>query len=272
MNDGDRIEYWVTDKDLEAIFSAKYWNDEEKEKEKEYNISDRNDHKLLEYLKVKTTFYDEFCCVMAWGQGLGIGPSGTGIDLAAGVCWTTSLLSRIKEVDRIYAIEISKHRLFKIAPMVMDMFEAEKDKVIRVLGSFYDIRLPDHSIDFCIMSQAFHHAHSPEKLISELKRVLKPGAVVFLIGESPVYPIDMAKRFLKNTIKIVTPFVKWKTRPIIKPFPRLNDLFPTDRQAGDNYYRIGDYKRLFGKSGFQLTVRQTKGIRKFSVFLAIKEM
>lgn len=87
------------------------------------------------------------------------------LDIAAGVGWTSALLSREKMISHVDALEFSLHRINNIAPIVIDGFNGEKRKISRILGSFYDIKGKDYDIMF--MSQAFHHSDNPLKLLYE---------------------------------------------------------------------------------------------------------
>ena len=118
------IVYWITENEIDNIFSGKYWNNEESEKNKAFYILDGNTNKLIDYLNYQTTYLREFESVIKFSKELGLTIKGVGLDIAAGVCWTTALLSKIASLKKIYAIEISKHRLLKIAPLVFDLFKA----------------------------------------------------------------------------------------------------------------------------------------------------
>ena len=268
VNDGHRVVLWLEQGDLKSIPSSAYWNDEEKEHEKAYDIQGERPEKLWRYLRYETTFYDQYEAVVRLACELGHRIQGTGIDVAAGVCWTSALLSKIESVDTLYAIDISRHRLFELAPLVMKAFEAESVKIIRAFGSFYEIRLPDASVDFCMMCQAFHHADDPRHLLRELHRVLKPGAPALVIGETPVYPIQLLKKRIKNVIKMVLPRSFYASKPVFRFWPSFEDLYPPDLQAGDYYYRIDDYPRIFEDCGFVLhSLRQ----RRHTVFVGAKK-
>lgn len=266
--DQSEIQFWLTDQELEGIFSGEYWNDEEKERKKEWYILDGNTNKLINYLKKKTTYFEEYESIINFAGKKGLSIEGTGIDIATGVCWTTALLSRIETVDKIYALEISKHRLLKIAPVVSDLFNANKQKIIRVIGSFYDIKLPDKTIDFCFMSQAFHHADRPEKLLSEIWRILKPSGFILIIGEQPIFTSDFLKKYIKNVIKMIMPLSRFKSRPVYKLFPTFRELFPPDVELGDHRYRIADYSHIFKQNGFHLYQNNET---RFTNFIAKKE-
>lgn len=262
------IQSWFSDKEIEDIYSGQYWNNEEEEKKKDWYILDGNTEKLLRYLKKKTTYYAEYESILDFSSKMGMPIKGVGADLTAGVCWTTALLSRIEDVEKIYATEISKHRLLKIAPLVLDLFNACGNKITRAIGSFYNIKLPDQSLDFCFMSQAFHHADDPKRLLGEIKRVLKPSGLVLIIGDSPVYTFNFIKAYIKNIIKIILPVRRFKRRVVYKIFPKFNQLFSGDNESGDHFYRINDYADLFNRAGFRLYINKEKG---FTSFLAVKE-
>ncbi|MBM3249751.1 MAG: class I SAM-dependent methyltransferase [Candidatus Omnitrophica bacterium] len=262
------IQSWLTDKEIETIYSGRYWSNEEEEKNKDWYILDGNTEKILRYLKKKTTYYAEYESILDFSRKMGIPLKGVGADLAAGVCWTTALLSRVDDIEKIYATEISKHRLLKIAPLVIDLFNGCGNKITRVIGSFYDIKLPDQSLDFCFMSQAFHHADDPVRLLGEIRRVLKPSGVVLIIGESPVNSTDFIKEYIKNTIKVILPVRKLKKRVVYEIFPKFNQLFSADNESGDHFYRINDYVDLFNRCGFRLYINKERG---FTNFLAVKE-
>ena len=261
------VQFWLTDEELENIFSNEYWNCEEKEREEEWYILDGNTNKLINYLEKETTSLEEYESILKFTENKGLRIEGTGIDIAAGFCWTVALLSRIETVDKIYALEISKHRLLKIAPVVSDIFSANKQKIARVIGSFYDIKLPEKTVDFCFMSQAFHHADRPEKLLSEIWRILKPSGFILIIGEQPIFTSDFLKKYIKNVIKMIMPLSRLKSRPVYKLFPTFRELFPPDVEFGDHYYRIEDYSNTFKQNGFHLYQNNEK---RFTNFIAVK--
>ncbi len=269
LHNADRVVLWMGDEDLQSVATSAFWNDEKIEHEKAYNIQDGQSEKLLRYLRDETTYYDQCEAVVNFARDLGLKIQGTGIDVAAGVCWTTALLSKIESVDTQYAIDISKHRLFKLAPLVIKEFGGKSNKIIRVFGSFYDIRLPDASVDFCMMCQAFHHADDPWRLLGELHRVLKPGAPVLVIGETPIYPLQLLKKRIKNVIKIVLPPPFYASKPVFRLWPSFEDLYPPDLEGGDHYYHIREYPKSFEQCGFALHSLER---RRYTIFVAVKKV
>lgn len=259
---------WADDEALPGIPTSAYWNDEAIEKAKAYYVLEGEPKKLWTYLRESTTYYDEYQAVLRTVRSLRLSLRGTGVDAAAGVCWTTALLSQLPEVDLVYAIEISKHRLFKLAPVVCRMLGGIPSKIVRVLGSFYRLDLTDHSADFCLLSQAFHHADAPRQLLGELHRVLKPGGVVAVIGETPISSATLFKKRIKNIVKMVAPSSWYAAKPIYKLIPSCQELFPADRETGDHYYRLSDYRAMFREHGFLLHERRET---RYTVFVAVKK-
>ena len=263
----DKVEFWITDQDISDVFSGNFWNNEEIEKTKSFYIINGNADRLTQLLRDKTTLWEEFEDIIRFTGSLGLEIKGVGLDLAAGVCWSTALLSRIETVKKIYAVEISKHRLLKIAPLVLGFLNAESDKIIRVIGDFYNIKLEDNSIDFCFMSQAFHHANNPGKLLKEVFRILKPGGFILLIGESPILFRQFVIKYVKNFTKIVVPFLKYKSKPVKKLFIGFNELYPPDEESGDHYYRTKDYLNIFRSNNYSIYFHKN---RCYTTFLAVK--
>jgi ubiquinone/menaquinone biosynthesis C-methylase UbiE len=228
---------WLSEEALAGIYSADYWNDIEREKKKEWWIEDGNYERCRRYLE-STKLMLEYQQAEAYvrempGNGLRI------LDLAAGIGWTSALLSRLDKVAEVHAVEISRHRLERLFPHAMTMFSGHGEKVHRYLGSFYDVQLPEHSMDAVFLSQAFHHADRPLQLLTECDRVLKPGGRILLIGEPHVPPLSVARRFVGTLLR---------ERRVLTHF---HELFPTDRDSGDHYYRLSEYYFMFRVAGYK---------------------
>lgn len=246
------IVYWLTDDEQEKIFSSRYWNREEEEaKKKQWYVLDGDLEQMIKFLDKDRKYFAEYESIVNFAAGRGAAIHGVGIDMAAGTGWATALLSKIEAVEKIYALDISRHRLLKIAPIVFNHFGANLQKISRVIGSFTDIKLPDDSIDFCFMSSAFHHAADPDKLLAEAHRVLKPGGVVLCMGEKPISVASQISKMAKNVIKMIAPWIA-KTKAIYKLFPDFVELYPPDLSDGEHYYRIRDYQKIFTRRGFDL--------------------
>ena len=185
--------------------------------------------------------------------------AGVGIDLAAGNLWAAPFLCSLPHVSKLYCLEYSKHRLLKIGPVVLDHYRVPKEKVVLVLGSFYNLQMDDQSVDFIFMSQAFHHAHDPKRLLGEICRVLKPQGAVIIIGEHIVnYPKAQTRHAVKFLISALLPerlqrrvFGKiFTVKKLFETNP--NELYPPDPILGDHYYADAEYRSMFSNYGFQM--------------------
>jgi SAM-dependent methyltransferase len=232
---------WLDDAGLGSIYSARSWNDLAEERSKEWWIADGSEAsfaRLRAYLN-DTGLIDDYRIAERYIAQL----PGTCLavaDLAAGIGWTSSLLSRLPNVAAVHAVDISRHRLELLFPQAIHMFGGEPSKLKRHLGSFYQLGFADASMDVVLLSAAFHHAANPLRLLSEVDRVLKPGGQLMLIGENVIGPVAIFRRVIKKLLterRVCTNFF---------------ELFPPDDDWGDHYYRVSDYYFLLQMVGYKL--------------------
>ncbi len=246
------IEYWENSTNLETVEYFQYWNNEEKEKVKEWYIRNNNFAKVEKYLnevKLKKQLYQ---CLSFVENRLHKSLHGVGADLAAGNLWAVTLLLNTCRIEKIYCVEYSKHRLLKLGPKILEYYHVPQDKVVLCLGSFYKLKLPDAFLDFVFLSQAFHHADKPDKLLTEIRRVIKPKGVVLIIGEH-IFPAISIKHFLKYCItKFVPPNIQ---RVLCGRTFNTKIMFPkyevSDSILGDHRYSTDIYQTLFSQHGFK---------------------
>ncbi|MCB9721132.1 MAG: class I SAM-dependent methyltransferase [Candidatus Omnitrophica bacterium] len=232
------VEKWISDEELNSVYSSTYWNDVEQERSKFWWIEGGDYEKCRTYLESGHLMH-EFQRSIEYIDALR-GESLRVADLAAGIGWTSVLLSRLSKVAEVHSVEISKHRIGPLFEQCVEMFAGEVDKIYRYLGSFYDLHFDDRSMDVIFMSQAFHHADKPFKLLAECDRVLKPGGRIIIVGEHYMSRYKIFKRILTS----LAMNKKWTTN--------FYELFPPDEELGDHYYRVSDYYFLFGSMGFKL--------------------
>src|SRR5437667_11331680 len=242
-----RVEYWSSEPEIVSTAYFDYWNNKEIEKLKPWHVLESGFAGLEQHLK-KTGLVRQLEQCLDRAAQLGHAVHGVGADLACGVLWTTSLiLKRIGSISKVYGVEYSTHRLLEIGPIVLRHYGVEADKVVLCLGTFYKLRLPDESVDFVILAEAFHHADEPGRLLAEIRGVLKPSGVVLIVGEhripsaAVVYGRNsekcigtrvlpkMAQRWLFGTMTIA-----------VSLFPSLEELVGTDRAIGAEYYLHGN--------------------------------
>jgi len=260
-----KVQNWLDDAQLKTIGFSDYWNNEEHEKIKEWYVLDGDFSKMEGYL-LKTGLpldYEE--CLKILKEEFNYELKGVGIDLASGNLWSAKSILKSGLVDTLYCLEFSKHRLLKLGPKVLEHYDIPKDKAVLVWGSFYDLKVGNDFFDFVYLSAAFHHADRPQELLKEIKRVLKPGGVVIIIGE---FKINWANGYIKNFLKAIIS----RTLPAhvqqrlfgksyhgIKFFPKAIELFPPDPVLGDHYYTDRQYQSMFTQQGFKVRGFKRKG-------------
>lgn len=230
--------FWLSQPELEKIYSSEYWNSIENEKIKPWWIENGNFEKCLQYLE-SSGLMQEYLQAETYirdfeGDNLSVA------DLGAGIGWTTAMLSKNPKINKIHAVEISQHRIEKLFPQCMKMLDGEEGKVFRYIGSFYDLKLPEDSIDIIFMSQAFHHAEQPELLLKGCRRILKTSGRIIVVGEHYIGPLQFVKKFIAMLIR---------EKRIALNFDR---LFPPDPESGDHFYRTKDYRSMFSANGFEI--------------------
>jgi ubiquinone/menaquinone biosynthesis C-methylase UbiE len=159
---------------LSGIYSSGYWNDIEEEKKKEWWIADGDYKRCMNYL-IRAGLMNEWAVVVDFVSELPGTDKLKVADLAAGIGWTSALFSKLDRIGEVHATEISYHRLAKLFPYAVDMFDANPEKIRRYIGSFYELGFKNESMDIVFMSQAFHHADQPLNLLNEINRITRGG-------------------------------------------------------------------------------------------------
>jgi len=247
------LEYWIDKNFIKEMYSSDYWNDIENEKSKEWWIDNSSDKKVINFLKSEGLL-EEFELAISESN-----IKGKIIDVAAGTCWTSALLSKIKTVSEIDVVEFSYHRISELAKLTIASLGGDLNKINRYLGSFYDIKKPDEHYDIVMLSQAYHHAEFPLKLFHECDRVLKKGGQMIIIGEHIIDYKRVFGRFIKNLFKF-----KFK-------FHIFSEYYNQNIDAlGDHYYMEGDYRFTFNSYGYSFKSIKSP-VRNSTIFIITKE-
>lgn len=261
------IECWLSESEINSLAYSDYWNNEDEEKNKDWYVLNGDFSRMERYL-TEEGFIRVFDDCVSLSRSLGRSLCGVGADIAAGVLWAVPHILRSGSVEKVYCIEYSKHRLLKIGPKVLEHYGVPVEKAVLCLGSFYSLKLPDSSLDFIVLSTAFHHADYPDKLLAELRRVLRPKGVILLFGEGEVHKVTLMLFVKKAAVsiisllpKILQRFLFGKVFPLQGPFPSRKDLHPpNDPVMGDHYYTRNQYIDIFKRAGFSVHLcRETIG-------------
>ncbi|MFC2025022.1 class I SAM-dependent methyltransferase [Chloroflexota bacterium] len=199
-------------------------------------------------------------CIAYLKNTLGQPLHGIGVDLASGNLWAVPYLLNAGQVNRVYCVDYSEHRLLKLGPKVLEHYNIPKDKVYLCLGSFYELKLPDQSLDFVLLAEAFHHADKPHDLLAEIRRVLKPHGVVLIIGEHIIAPSKLFRLYIIHLVKfLISSFVPksvqaaifGRTFSVKTMLPKQGGIIPPDPILGDHYYSVGEYRAMVSQHGFK---------------------
>ena len=264
MNPAYRIEHWLSEKEIRATAYSDYWNNEQIENLKPWDVLEHGFSALTRHLEETGLRRQlEDCLDSATRHRRPL--RGIGADLGCGVFWTAPLLLQ-QGIDKVYGVEYSKHRLLKIGPRVLDHYAIPPDKVVLCLGSFYDLQLSDQQLDFVVLAEAFHHADDPERLLREIRRVLKADGVVLILGEHIMAPETLlyARHIAKSVASRVIPLplqhrLLGRTISTESFLPSLREILKPDVVMGDHYYLPREYREMFSSYGFQYERIKTQG-------------
>ena len=269
-----KTNFWLSNKHLGSLFSSEYWNDKQIEESKEWYILDGDFTKMERYLQESHLLPDLMAC-MRLAERSNRPVQGVGADLAAGVLWAVPPLLENHAISKIYCLEMSQHRLLEIGPAVLTRYDIPPDKVELCLGSFYDIKLPDDSLDFLVLVQAFHHAEEPDKLLREMRRVLKDNGVALIVGEHKIKQIGFLKRQRRQIIYFLISYflpINLQQRLFGRVYPKQSPFVPLkqprplpDTILGDHYYFLSDYQDMFARNGFEMVTETTKNPMQYFV-------
>ena len=245
------IEFWIDKEEVKNMYTADYWNNIEEDKKKVWWIKDPNDGKLINYL-TKSGLKQEFEIALENSK-----IQGKILDLAAGTCWTSAIVSKYDSVEEIDAVEFSFHRINELAPSTVETLDGNPSKINRILGSFYNIKRENEYYDVIILSQAYHHAEFPLKLFHECDRVLKKDGYILIVGEHIIGFKHIIRRIIKNIFKGKFSFDVFK------------EFYNHDSPLGDHNYTLNDYRFTFYSYGYDYKLLKSQ-LRDSSVLVGKK--
>ncbi|GAB3762997.1 class I SAM-dependent methyltransferase [Spirosoma pomorum] len=122
-------------------------------------------------------------------KALNLKPTDVVADIGAGTGYFTFVMAPEIPQGKVLAVDIQ--------PEMIEYLNEGKAKrkitnVQPVLGTEFDPKLPDNSIDLAIMIDAYHEFSYPREMITHIVSALKPGGRVVLVeyrAEDPSVPI-----------------------------------------------------------------------------------
>lgn len=127
-------------------------------------------------------------------DALNLEPGQTVADIGAGTGGFLSLLhDKIGDAGKVYAVEISEVFVDYITQRANDEGLTQVEAILNTQES---TMLPDNSVDVLLLVNVYHHLENPQILLTDFKRVLKPGGTLAIVdfdkvpGESSEWIMD----------------------------------------------------------------------------------
>lgn len=146
---------------------------------------------------------------------------GVGLEIGAGTCWLSSLLSKRKKIKSLYAIDNKLKKLNLARNIFIPKYKGKMEKIHLVTDDFHHLPFKENTFDFIVCDAALHHSHNLKLLLLELNRVLKKTAPLIAIREPILPSFPLLKKFrsltfgykekLKGEIENSYTFSQWKT-------------------------------------------------------------
>lgn len=134
-----------------------------------------------------------------------------------------------------------------------------KNKIVIKKGVGEKLPLENNSVDLCILSQVLEHVKSPERTMSEVARVLKPGGYLYLSSPNYLFPKEQHYHLFYLPLMPKKLFSKWalllfKTLNIrnLRNFSKRNFSTVATFIDSINYTTDGMIKNLCKKSALEI--------------------
>ena len=149
------------------------------------------------------------------------------LELGAGSCWLSALMSKLAKVEKIYTLDISGDLLETIGNKVIGNLKGEKRKIKFIVSDFHKLPFNDNKFDIVVCDASLHHAQNLPVLLKEINRVLKNEGYLIAIREP-----------------IKTFFYQCN----LKKFGRAE----MKQGATENIYSKREWKKYFNQAGFKM--------------------
>jgi ubiquinone/menaquinone biosynthesis C-methylase UbiE len=169
-------------------------------------------------------------------------------------------------VDTVYALDSSDHFLRNLLPQVVELMQGCAHKLVKIEGLFQPLLFDDAYLDVVVASSALHHAENLESLLTEIRRVLKPGGLLFVLNETPRPGFRYLVSILAAATRIVRDLMLKKYRATSPSISSSGYLY--DPKLGDRDYPRWYWEAALKISGFSIesimdtrmpTVKGSKG-------------
>jgi SAM-dependent methyltransferase len=187
---------------------------------------------------------------------------GVGIELGAGCGLLSAVVAASPLVRHVLAVEVCAPQVELLIPKVAAyLLGPQADKVVPVVGSFDDLRVPDASLDFAVEYHSYHHSGDLPRTMRELARVLRPGGVALLFDR--VRPDSMTDAEIESLLSAVYP------QDFLESYHYPADLRITRLEHGEHEYRQREWQAALAGASLRIE-RQVEFHPKVSFTRAVK--
>jgi ubiquinone/menaquinone biosynthesis C-methylase UbiE len=107
------------------------------------------------------------------------------LELGAGTCCLSLLLSNFAFVKKIYCLDISLKKMRDLLPLSVKQISSYPDKLGLIQGDIgTTLKFESHSFDLVVLDAALHHSRSIWQTLSECSRVLKRNGMLICQREA----------------------------------------------------------------------------------------
>lgn len=170
---------------------------------------------------------------------------GAGIELGAGCGLLSAVVASRAPVRVVLAVEVCAPQVELLIPKVAaHLLGGDADKVVPVVGSFDDLRVPDGSLDFAVEYHSYHHSGDLPRTLRELARVLRPGGRALLFDR--VRPDSMSDAEVDELLSAVYP------KDFLESYHYPPDLQITRLEHGEHEYRLREWQAAITGAGLRV--------------------
>lgn len=170
---------------------------------------------------------------------------GLGLELGAGTALLSCVVAKRFRVEAILALEICQQMAALVMPKVSRaILGEESDRILPVVGSFDDLRLPDESLDFVIDIDSLHHSDDLPRTVAESSRVLKHGGTMLVLDRC--HPNELTDSDVQRMLSVEY------SREFLERNHYPTDIVLTRRDNGEHEYRQREWQAAFQFAGLTL--------------------
>lgn len=185
-------------------------------------------------------------------------PDSKVLDLGCGGAWLGAMLSKLGQVETVYALDSSRYLLNQIAPDVVGLMNARKHKMRFVEGIFMPLLFDDSWLDLVVCSSALHHADTLSPVLIEIRRTLRLGGYLIILNETPRTGLRHCLSVFVASLHIVKDLILQKYQEYGPSVSSVNYLY--DPILGDRDYPMWYWKRALQEAGFALELVVNTGL------------